>query len=106
RLLWCELIERVHRPLACLLAGRLEFDARAFCEGLHPEVGEELVGGSELPPRVDPPDLPPEPLSVYQVRTGQIEPKPGGLESVDGFRIAPSAATPSARRARDLASTP
>ena len=46
RLLWRELIERVDGPLARLLARRLELDPRALCEGLHPEVREELEGSS------------------------------------------------------------
>src|SRR5438309_11635174 len=54
RLLRRELVERVGGPLSCMLARRLQFDPRALGEGVHPEVHEELVRGSELVPRIDP----------------------------------------------------
>src|SRR5258705_13208561 len=66
-----------------MLAGRLELDPRALGEGVHPEVHEELIRGSELVSRVDPASFATEPLSVNQVRTGQVEPKRRGLEPLD-----------------------
>src|SRR5882724_996638 len=49
RLLRGQLVERLDGSPAGALAGRLELDPRALGERLHPEVGEELVGGPELP---------------------------------------------------------
>jgi hypothetical protein len=50
--------ERLHRPLASVLPGRLEFDARSLEERFHSEVREHLVRRSTLFPSLDPASLP------------------------------------------------
>ena len=87
RLLRRELVERVGGPLSCMLARRLQFDPRALGEGVHPEVREELVRGSELVPRIDPAGSPAEPLPVDQMPAGQVEPKAGRLEPLDRLAV-------------------
>ena len=68
-----EVAECLDRPCAGVLARSLELDARAFGERFHAEVGEHLVRDSKLFTSVHPTGLAPEPLSVEQVRAGQVD---------------------------------
>ena len=63
-LLWSELVQSRHGPLAGTLACRLQLEPRALGERLHAGVSEELVGGSKLLARVEAPALTPKPLAV------------------------------------------
>src|SRR5712692_3564761 len=68
-----EVAERVHRAPAGTFPRRLELDACALREGLHPELGEELVCRPQLRSRVDPSAFPSEPLAVVEVRAREVD---------------------------------
>jgi hypothetical protein len=53
-LLRSELVARLGAALAHLLARRDQLAAGAFGEGLHPDRGEQVVGGAQLLACVDP----------------------------------------------------
>src|SRR6476659_9316000 len=87
RLLWRQLVERLHGSLAGALASRLELGPRALGERNHSEVGEELVGGTQLPACILAPALTSQPLAVQQMRPGEVHAKARRLQAVDRLAI-------------------
>src|SRR4051812_1686116 len=73
RLLWGQLIQGVHGPLAGALTGRLQLEPRALGERLHPGVSEELVGDPQLRASIESPPLTPQPLAVEEVCTRELD---------------------------------
>ena len=71
-LLGRQLVARLGRPLADLLAGRRQLAPSALGEGFHADRDEQVVGRSQLLPGVDAAILPPQPLAVEQVRPSQL----------------------------------
>jgi len=82
-----ELVKGVHGPSAGALAGRLQLDPRALGEGLHPEVGEELVGDPQLLAGVEASALPSQPLAIQQMRPREVQEKSGRLQMVDRLAV-------------------
>ena len=82
-----QIVARLDRPLAHLLARRQQLPARALGERLHPDRRELLVGGAELLARVDPATLAAQPLAVEQVRAGELGPQPGAAQPLDRLAI-------------------
>ena len=78
-----ELIERVDPPLAHLLAGGEQLMAGPLGERLGTHLDERLIGGSELLTSIDPAALTTQPLSVDQLRSGQLRPQPRTAQSFD-----------------------
>src|SRR5258708_17014698 len=66
RLLAGQLVTRADRLPACLLAGCEQFPASPFAEGLRTHSSEHLMSGAEVPPCVDAPVHPTQPLAVAQ----------------------------------------
>jgi len=73
---------------ADLLAGGEQLTARPLGEGLGPDRGEQVIGGTELVPGVEPPVLATEPLTKKQVGSGQLRPKLGAAEPLDRLGVA------------------
>src|SRR3989442_11071115 len=61
-----------HRPLPGAFAGGLELDPCALDEGLHPELGEEVVCRPKLGAGVEASPFASEPLAVQQVRAREV----------------------------------
>ena len=96
-----------HGPFAGALAGRLQLDPGALGERLHPEVGEELVGDSQLACVRQGAGV-----RVAATRRRADAPARGPTRRRVGWRrsiasrYSVSAASPRLRSARDRASTP
>ena len=74
-------------PLSDVPAGRLKFLARALRERLHPDRGEHLVSRAQLLARVHPAVLAAQPLTVEQVRAGELGPQLSPAEPLDRFAV-------------------
>src|SRR6516225_8564408 len=61
-----ELLDRAGAALARLLTRRQQLAAGAFGERLHPDRGEQVIGGAQLLARVQAPALAAQPLPVQQ----------------------------------------
>ena len=86
-LLGGQIVARVDRPLAHLLARRLKLLTRALGERLHPDRGQHLVGRAQLLARVDPAILAAQPLAVEEVRAGELRTEPGAPQPLDRLAI-------------------
>src|SRR3954462_7672641 len=78
-----QVVARLDRTLAHLLASRLKLSACASGESLHPDRCELVVGGMELHTRVDPAVLSAHPLAVEQMSPGELGTKTGPCQSLD-----------------------
>ena len=78
---------RVAAPaLADLLARGDQLAAGALGERLHPDRDEHLVRRAELLARVDASALAAQPLSVEQMRAGELGTQPGAAQPLDASR--------------------
>src|SRR3954470_13210374 len=67
-----QVVARIDRPLAYLLACRQKLLACALGERLHPDRDEHFVGAAQLLPRVDPAVLAAQPLPIEQMSPGEV----------------------------------
>src|SRR5262245_127745 len=67
-----QLISPLQRPLAHLLACRQQLTPGPLAEALHADRREPVVGRAELLPGVDAALLTAQPLSVEQMRAGEL----------------------------------
>ncbi len=86
-LLGGQIVACVDRPLAHLLARRLELLTCALGERLHPNRGQHLVGRAQLLARVDPAILAAQPLAIEKVRAGELWTEPGAPQPLDRLAI-------------------
>src|SRR5829696_1287475 len=82
-----QVVARLDRTLAHLLAGHLKLSACAIGESLHPDRRELVVGGTELDTRIDPAILAAQPLPVEQMSPGELRTPPGPSQSLDRLAI-------------------
>ena len=78
----------VDLAFADLLAGGEEFPARALGEGVGADRVEQVVGGLQVVAGVEPAVLPAEPLTVEQVRPGQVGPQRSATQPLDRLGVA------------------
>src|SRR5215210_9225028 len=78
-----EVIARLDRTLAHLLASHLQLSACALGESLHADRRELVVRSTELDPRVDPAVLAAQPLPVEQMSPGELRTQPGSAQPLD-----------------------
>jgi hypothetical protein len=101
--LGCELLARLGAALADLLPGSDQFPAGALGERLHPDRGEQVVGGAQLLARVDASTLAAQPFAVARPSSGRTWVRP--TRSI-ASRYKRSALSPLVRSARERASMP
>ena len=70
-----------------MFAGRLQFDACALGERLHPEVGEEVVRRPQLCAGVKASPVTSQPFAVEEVGASEIDCHPRSAESVDRLDV-------------------
>ena len=87
RLLGCELAARVVGALPRRLARGQELVTGALGERLGPDVGERVVGGSELLARVDAAVLATQPFAVEEPGAGEVDHATAGREPLDGLAV-------------------
>src|SRR6185312_3457762 len=87
RLLRGELIRVLVGAPAHLLARRDQLAAGTLGERLHADRGKHVVGGAQVPARVEAPALAAQPLAVQQVGAGQIRAELGPAEPADRLLI-------------------
>src|SRR5580693_8348099 len=83
-----ELVARAGGALADRLPGGQQLAAGPLGERLHADRVEHLVRGAKLRPRVGPPALATQPLTVEQVRAGELRRKAGTAQPADRLAIA------------------
>src|SRR3954451_24905989 len=87
RLLGSQLVKGVHRPFARAFARRLEFNACALGERLHPEAAEELVGDPKLVARIGSSPFASQPLAVQKVSPREVQAQSRWLEQIDCLAV-------------------
>ena len=85
------------RALAHCLPGGQEFPAGPLGEPLDAHGDQCLVGGPQLGARVDAATLPPQPLAVEELCSGELDVDRGAGEPVDGLPVEPLGAAVSAQ---------
>jgi hypothetical protein len=106
RLLRGQVVERVGRAPAGVLAGRLELDPRTLRERVNPEVREAVVRDPQLLAGVRAPPLAAESRAVEEVGAGEVERHPASPQAVDRVPVEVLGARPSARSAPERAASP
>ena len=69
------------------LAGGPQLAAGPLGERLHADLSEHLVRGAQLRPRLGPPALAAQPLTVQQVGAGELGPNAGAAEPADRLAV-------------------
>ena len=82
-----QIVPRLDRSLADLLARRLKLVLRALGERFHPDREEQLVGRAQLLARVDTATLAAQPLAVEQMRTSELGTQPAAAQPLDRLLI-------------------
>src|SRR5581483_5071877 len=87
RLLGGELRAGFVDPSSRTLPGCQQLALGASAEGLHSHRHEQLPRGAKLLARVEASALAPQPLTVDQVRAGELRTQPGRAQPVDRFAV-------------------